>query len=112
TFPMELLIIEVLKGSKAQGLDGRLTRVLSELRDNIHEYSIEDPANPTGNDLSDLLNDGVRASLTAGATSTLQTVEASGWDVVFGAVEATSESHKVAALAAAAVHAPAPPPPW
>jgi Second Messenger Oligonucleotide or Dinucleotide Synthetase domain len=112
TFPMELLVIEVLKGTRAQGLDGRFTALLTELRDNIDDYSIEDPANPTGNDLSELLNDTVRASFSAGARSTLQTVEASGWEAVFGAVEAATRVHKVAALAAAAVQAPAPTRPW
>jgi hypothetical protein len=84
-----------------------LTELLTELRDNIDDYSIEDPANPTSNDLSELLNDTTRASLSAGARST-QTVETSGWEAVFGAVETASKVHKVAALSAAAVHAPAP----
>lgn len=112
TFPMELLVIEVLKDTKAQGLEGRLTELLLEVRDNIDDYSIEDPGNPTGNDLSELLNDTVRASLSAGAWSTLQTVETSGWEAVFGAVETTAKVHKVAALSAAAVHAPSPTRPW
>ena len=112
TFPMELLTIEVLKGKRSESLERRLTTLLAELRDNIDDYLIEDPANPTGNDLSDLLNDAVRAILSAGARSTLRTVETSGWEAVFGAIETSRKIHKAAALAAAAVHAPAPTRPW
>src|SRR5216684_3166688 len=41
-------------------------------------YTIEDPANPNGNDLSELLSESVRASLSIAARSTLATVDSSG----------------------------------
>ncbi len=112
TFPMELLVIEVLRGTRALGLAGRLTTLLSEFRDRIDDYSIEDPANPTGNDMSDLLSGAVRASLSAGARSTLRTVETTGWGAVFGPFEAARTADKANALAMAAVRAPAATRPW
>lgn len=55
-FVLELFIIEMLKHKKSLGLPEQLKHVWTELRDNIDEVTIEDPANPTGNDLSELFN--------------------------------------------------------
>lgn len=86
-FGLELMSIELLKNKKTAELTAQLTHVWTELRDNIDNVRIEDPANPTGNDLSELLNEGIRANLSTVAASTLRLIEDYGWEKVFGPVE-------------------------
>jgi hypothetical protein len=112
TFALELLLIEVLKGSTAKGLEGRLTTLLTALRDDIESYKIEDPANPYGNDLSELLDDTVRNSLSVMSRGVLLSVEASGWYAVFGSVEKQATFPRVEALRTAAAQIPSPTRPW
>ena len=50
TGAVELLAIELMKDKKDEDLTDQLTRFWTELRDNIDDITIEDPANPTGND--------------------------------------------------------------
>jgi hypothetical protein len=83
TFVLELAVIDVLDGSTG-GLEHQLKTVLTKLRDDAKGITVEDPANPTGNDLSEVWNDSVRASAAAVARSTLDTVETLGWEAVFG----------------------------
>jgi hypothetical protein len=68
--------------------------VWKEFRDNLDKLSVEDPANPTGNDLSELLNDSTRAELASVAQRTLKLIEESGWEAVFGPVEEKGEREK------------------
>ena len=49
TFPLELLVIEVLSGMIFGTLEDRFRRVLDAFADDIDDLQIEDPANPTGN---------------------------------------------------------------
>ena len=55
TFVLELLVIKMLKDSAAEPVSQQLMRVWNELAENGETLSVEDPANPSGNDLSDLL---------------------------------------------------------
>lgn len=91
TFVLELAVIDVLDGS-TDGLEHQLKTVLTKLRDDAEGITVEDPANPTGNDLSEVWNDSVRASVSAVARSTLDTIERSGWEAVFGKVSQDNES--------------------
>jgi hypothetical protein len=97
TFALELLVIDLLDGRKTRALADQLEHVLKEFRDHSEELAIEDPANPHGNDLSELLNASVRASLGIAARDTLDQVEREGWEAVFGPV---SDGEKAAAVAA------------
>ncbi len=95
-FILELLTIELLKGKKSLDLPTQMKYVLTELRDNVENITIEDPANPTGNDLSELFNATVRQELSSNAKRTLELIEKSGWESVFGPVpEKSSESRIV-----------------
>jgi hypothetical protein len=95
-FVLELLTIELLKGKKSLGLPEQLKHVWTKLRDNVDDIKIEDPANPTGNDLSELFNASVRQELSSTAKRTLELIEKSGWEQVFGPVpEKPSKSHFV-----------------
>lgn len=94
-FVLELLTIELLKGKKSLGLPEQLKHVWTELRDNVDDITIEDPANPTGNDLSELFNATVRQELSSTARRTLELIEKSGWEAVFGPVPEKSSKSRV-----------------
>jgi hypothetical protein len=85
-FILELLTIELLKGMKGKPLTEQLTYVWTELRDNIDGITIEDPANPTGNDLSELFNSAIKLELSDAARIALDRVGNEGWKAVFGEI--------------------------
>lgn len=92
-FILELLTIEVLGGQKNKSLTDQLTYLWTELRDNIDEITIEDPANPTGNDLSELFNTAIKLQLSEAATTALQHVDDDNWTAIFGELpESKSQS--------------------
>lgn len=97
TFGLELSVTKLLKGKKDKPLSDQLVHVWKQMRDNPNELSVKDPANPEGNDLSDLLNDSVRSHLASMAKSTLEQIENVGWEAVFGKVH-TDETARTAAL--------------
>jgi hypothetical protein len=84
TFVLELLVIEALKSGTAFGLEGRLVTFWEALRDDIDDLKIEDPANPTGNDLASIFGDDERETLSAAATVALDLVDAGDWEALFG----------------------------
>lgn len=98
TFVLELLVVKILSDHKEEELDTQLRLFFEELRDNIDNISIEDPAN-SNNDLSPIYND-KKADLQRYAEATLQEVDAGGWKAVFGDVDdevAEGEKAKVVA---------------
>jgi hypothetical protein len=97
-FALDLLTIDLLKNKKSLLLTSQLEHVWKEFRDHSNSLSIEDPANPSGNDMSEMLNDSVRQCLKDMATSTLATLEKDGWEAIFGAVEKTSDQDKKSSL--------------
>lgn len=113
TFPLELLIIEVLSGNNGGTLEDRFKRVLEPFADDMDSLTIEDPANPTGNDLSSCLTDELRDVLSSTARDTLDTVESDGWEAVFGKIDSAAKATpRVQVLRAAAVSAPVVTRPW
>lgn len=98
TFALELLAIDILARKKTASLSDQLTHVFEQFRDHSEELSIEDPANPVGNDLSELLSATVRFMLASTATQTLQQIAACGWEAVFGGTEESTNAKKLAAL--------------
>ncbi len=113
TFPLELLIIEVLSGNNGGTLEDRFKRVLEAFADDMDSLTIEDPANPTGNDLSSCLTDELRDVLSSTARDTLDTVESDGWEAVFGKIDSAAKATpRVQVLRAAAVSAPVVTRPW
>lgn len=85
-FILELLTIELLKGKKDSKLADQLEHVWTELRDNVENIQVEDPANPSGNDLSEIFNSAIRHELSSIAARTVETIEKDGWKTVFGPV--------------------------
>ena len=96
TFVMELLVIELLREHKDLALDEQFKHVLQTLGDDVSVVHVEDPANPTGNDLSAALDDAKRLHMKAVAASSLSHIEDGAWASLFGEVEAPSD--KAAAL--------------
>jgi hypothetical protein len=97
-FALDLLTIHLLKYKKSHLLTSQLEHVWTEFRDHSASLSIVDPANPFGNDLSEMLDDSVRQCLKDMATSTLAILEKSGWEAIFGKVEKTTDKDKKASL--------------
>jgi hypothetical protein len=110
TFVLELLVVKLLKERKSAGLAAQLERVWTDLRDRASDLAVEDPANPAGNDLTPIL-DQMRHRLSGVAATTLELIERSGWEAVFGPVDEEDDDRK-AALKAAAVHVANPTRPW
>jgi hypothetical protein len=113
TFPLELLVIVVLEEDNSGTLEDRFVRVLTAFADEIDDLQIEDPANPTGNDLSHALTDKIRKSLSKVAENTLAAVEKHGWEHVFGKIETKQAAvPRVGILRSAAAGITVPTKPW
>lgn len=111
-FALELFTIDFLRKKKSSNLSDQLEHVWKELRDNVDAISIEDPANPTGNDLSDLFSSGVRSELSSVAKSALDMIQNSGWEAVFGPVDEDDSEVKTVKLQQAAAAVVIPTKPW
>lgn len=85
-FILELLTIEVLKDKKNKSLRDQLTYLWTELCDNIDAITIEDPANPTGNDLSELFNAAIKLELSDAARVALVHIGDDNWTAIFGEI--------------------------
>jgi len=112
TFVLELALIKTLKDKKKVGLSDQMEHFWKELRDNAANLSVEDPANPTGNDLSKELDDNLKAQLAAAAKRTLTQIDESGWEAVYGEAEKKEKAEKIQLLRRAASVAVAPARPW
>jgi len=111
TFVLELLTIKLLESKKQKSLADQLLHVWEQLHDHSNEISIEDPANPEGNDLSELFNDAVKAELSVTAEKTLTIIDESGWEAVFGKVH-IEDQERTEALKRISVASPTPSKPW
>jgi tRNA nucleotidyltransferase (CCA-adding enzyme) len=100
-FVFELLIIKLLAKKKGASLAGQLKHVWEEIAATNEPICVEDPANPTGNDLMPALR-GAWSHLSAAAATTLSDPDTSGWAAVFGPVRRISQSARVSGLQAAA----------
>ena len=112
-FVLELLVIDLLKNKKTSVLADQLIHVWTKLRDEVEDIKVEDPANPTGNDLCDLWNDEIKKEVSAVAKTTLDLIDRYGWQDVFGPVEEKTESVSIIGnLNRAASAAAVKPKPW
>jgi len=110
TFVLELAVINLLEDKKKKSLSAQMEHVWTELRDNSANLTVEDPANPYGNDLSECLDDNLKSQLAATAKRTLEQIDSSGWEAVFGKVEKEEKAARIEILRhAAAVATPSRP---
>jgi tRNA nucleotidyltransferase (CCA-adding enzyme) len=113
-FVFELLVIEILRDKKKTALDAQVKYVWERLRDLKDPIKVEDPANPTGNVLADLLRPRW-AELSMMASATLELLDASGWEAVFGKTDDDDDNRggrKIERLRSAAAAIPTPTKPW
>ena len=61
TFVLELAVIKLLEDEKKNNLSAQMEHFWTELRDNSANLTVEDPANPHGNDLSKCLDDNLKS---------------------------------------------------
>ena len=112
TFALEIALVELLNGKASKDLTSQFVHALTEFRDNVDGIHIKDPANPTGNDLSELLGEGVRGRLSLIAGNTLLTIDADNWKGVFGQVSDFSENDVITSFNVAASESAAESRPW
>lgn len=110
-FALELLVIQTLDRHHGDSLEAQVRRVWTALRDDVDDLDIEDPANPSGNDLSELLTDAIRRDLAAAAKRAIERADAGDWAAIFGGTY-IPDAEKQDALLEAAKAARAPVRPW
>lgn len=110
-FALDLLTVKVLDGKRGDSVDGQLTHVLSSIRDTNTPVSIEDPANPAGNDLTHLLSGHVWSDLQSIARGMLDQADTSGWAAAFGDGD-TFDAPRVAVITQTAETVDEPTKPW
>lgn len=111
TFVLELLVVKYGKKYQSDPLSKGLVSFWEFLRDHT-DFSVEDPANPEGNDLSELLNDGTKQLLRGYASSAMLLVDGENWENIFGPVEEMSGQKKIEAIKSASSGYSSPPKPW
>lgn len=111
TFVLELLVIKLLSEKKHASIEDQLVHVWTEFRDHPNDLSVQDPANPAGNDLKPALDE-CRYALSLVAERTLKILSDHGWEAVFGPVESKTKTEKAAALSATVRSVSTPSKPW
>jgi len=107
TFIIELLVIKLLDGAENKDdFETNLTEFWGNVKDNVKNTAVEDPANPSGNDLSDSFNDSVKDSLSFASENTLELIKNHGWESVFGLTKSLGEVEKIAILSQSAQKSP------
>lgn len=112
TFVLELLVIKVLSDGKCkEGLSSNMKYFWTKIHDGIDNMKVEDPANPTGNDLSALFNAVVKADLKAAAKSALKKIgddRENGWAHVFGEEVKKEPIKRIEVLGSGVIRGPKP----
>ncbi|HSV94737.1 MAG TPA: hypothetical protein VLH94_02025 [Spirochaetia bacterium] len=111
TFILELLVVKYAKKYKDDPLSKGLISFWEFLRDH-EDFSIEDPANPEGNDLSQILNQDVRQFLSMSASNVMTLVDNNNLDSIFGSTEPISGEEKTEAIKTVFAGYSDPPKPW
>jgi hypothetical protein len=93
TFVLELLIINILTDFD-DSIDAKLLHIWHEMKDNINDYTIEDPAN-SNNDLSDMFDDKIKTTLSNAANGTLFDIDTYGWESVYGPTDNDANSMQI-----------------
>ena len=96
---------------KSKALSAQLLHLLQSISDAEEAISIQDPANPDGNDLMEFLRSNWWA-LKAAAAQTISQINTSGWEAVFGPVETVEKVAAQVRLATAARSVEQPTRPW
>ena len=106
TFVLELLVVDILAGLKAEPLDVQLLAVFNEFAHRIDTLTVVDPAN-SNNDLSEIFDDTVKEDVGAEAFAAIQAIGEHGWTAVFGGIDADARVQALRRAAPAVAAAPA-----
>lgn len=91
TFVLELLAVDLLTGYKESTLDEQIIAFWQQVKDKVDTLTVKDPANPSGNDLSDYL-DTQKNTLSLASDIALRTLENSGWETIFPNIESVEKA--------------------
>lgn len=113
TFILELLVVKSLSDmTDSKGLDICFKSFLTDVSENIDNIALEDPANPSGNDLSELYSDTVKESLKSLAQKTLNLIDDERWSDIFGQIEEIDDEEKIQSIYEAKQVSSTPINPW
>ena len=112
TFVLELLVVKYAKKYQKNPLSEGLISFWQYLKDHPKDLFVEDPANPDGNDLSGILNDSIKQSLSICAENALQLIESENWEGIFGQVKSLGNEDKINAIKSMASTYRSAPKPW
>jgi len=99
TFVLELLVIKTLENvDRSLSINQKLIKFWEILRDKKGDISIEDPANPQGNDLSTVWDTTTKSKVVMLAKMTLDTIKNGQWEDVFGSIEKVSREEKISSI--------------
>ena len=82
-FVFELLVIDFLEEEKESSLSEQLVSFWKEVSETDEPPTVEDPANPSGNDLSDFLTSSIWDEIKLHAKETLALAQDDDWDTIF-----------------------------
>jgi hypothetical protein len=111
TFVLELLVVDVLEEEDGIVSD-QVIYLFEALRDYIDGTSVEDPANPEGNDLSDMFDSATKRTLSGAARRALNQIENENWEAIFGHVENNEGADRSESLKSASAAATGSSKPW
>lgn len=98
TFVLELLVVKALQNKKdSDGFDVCLKEFWKYIKDHRNSLSVEDPANPYGNDLSDYI-DGIRDLFCDAAEDALKLIDDGKWESLFGSAENLTRAARIEIL--------------
>jgi hypothetical protein len=101
TFILELSLIKILKDKVGEPIEENMVLFWEELRDNIDNLSIVDPAN-SGNNLTNLLVES-KYTLSNSASTTLGYINSDSWENIFGEIEKENSVSGVKMATASAI---------
>jgi tRNA nucleotidyltransferase (CCA-adding enzyme) len=103
TFVLELMVVKLISKQKNKPLDEQLITFWQTLVDSRGDVTVEDPANPSGNDLSEFNSVSMQSMLESNATNSLDLIKNSGWELIFVKLDDASNDTKSKALSNIAV---------
>ncbi len=113
TFVLELLIVKILKDCDESNLENCLKSFWQEIIDNCDNITVEDPANPNGNDLSPMLDPVIKSSLKSASETAMYYVNEEKWETIFGTVNVEeNKASKISVIESIAAATPIISKPW
>lgn len=99
TFILELMMVKLLASHKTLGLNDQLMKFWESIVESEGNVPVEDPANPSGNDLSEFNGHAQQVLLASAAKYTLDQIENDGWEAVFGELTSVDKARALESIA-------------